>query len=118
MTSSSEYTKSGIMRVIQIVEEFRKVYPDMQMQTAIVFLTVAMEGTITMKDLGKRWDLAQSTCSRNVALLSDKLKHDKPGYGLVIAKEDPVERRRKIITLTANGKRVAASLETLVRAKF
>lgn len=111
----SSYSKRDLMRVFQIIEEFRKIYPDMQMQTAAVFVTIALNEGITMKDLGQRCGLAQSTSSRNVALLSDKLRHDKDGYGLVVATEDPVERRRKIIKLTPRGKRVAASLCDIIR---
>ncbi|MYL24377.1 MarR family transcriptional regulator [Halomonas alkaliantarctica] len=109
------YTKSGLMRVFQILEEFRKIYPDMQMQNASIFVTIAMNQGITMKELGQRTGLAQSSCSRNVALLSEHLKYDKPGYGLVVATEDPVERRRKIVRLSSKGERVAASLDLLVR---
>jgi len=102
--------KRDLMRVFQIIEEFRKIYPDMQMQTAGIFVTIALNEGITMKDLGQKCGLAQSTTSRNVALLSDKLRHDKDGYGLVVAEEDPVERRRKVIKMTTGGRRVAASL--------
>ena len=109
------YTKTGMMRVFQILEEFRKIYPDMQMQTASIFVTIAINQGITMKDLAQRIGVAQSTCSRNVALLSGMLKHDKPGYGLVVATEDPVERRRKVVNLTSRGERVAASLDALVQ---
>ena len=118
MSAAKGYTKKGLMRVFQILEEFRKIYPDMQMQTASVFVTIALNEGITMKDLGQRTGLAQSSCSRNVALLSEWLKHNKPGYGLVVAQEDPVERRRKIIHLTPKGQRVAASLDMLVRAEL
>lgn len=113
--TTNGYTKSGMMKVFQILEEFRKVYPDMQMQAASVFAIIAMNPGITMKELGQRTGLAQSSCSRNVALLSDKLKHDKDGYGLVVASEDPLERRRKVVHLTPRGNRVASSLELLVR---
>jgi len=113
----SAINKRDLMRVFKIIEEFRKIYPDMQMQTAGVFVTIAMNEGITIKDLGSRCDLAQSTCSRNVSLVSDKLRFDKQGYGLVEAMEDPMERRRKIITLTPKGKRVASSLCGIVETQ-
>ena len=112
----SSISKRGLMRVFQIIEEFRKIYPDMQMQTAGIFVTISLNEGITMKDLGQKCGLAQSTTSRNVSLLSDKLRHDKNGYGLVVAEEDPVERRRKIVKLTPAGRRVAASLSGIIEA--
>lgn len=111
---ATTYSKKSLMRIFQILEEFRKIYPDMQMQTASIFVTIALNPGITMKELGERAGLAQSSCSRNVALLSEWLRHNKPGYGLVVATEDPVERRRKIIRLTANGERVASTLDMLI----
>ncbi|GGX91321.1 hypothetical protein GCM10007160_18530 [Litchfieldella qijiaojingensis] len=114
MNSSSGYTKAGMMRVCQILEEFRQIYPDMQTQTAVFFVTIAMNPGITMKELMERTGTVQSTCSRNVSLLSEWLKHNKPGYGLVQAMEDPVERRRKIVKLTPKGERLAAQLDYLV----
>lgn len=117
MSSERGYTKAELMRVFQLLEEFRKIYPDMQMQTASVFVTIALNDGITMKDLGTRTGLVQSSCSRNVALLSDHLRHDKPGFGLVVAQEDPFERRRKIVHLTPKGHRVASSLAALVRTE-
>lgn len=69
-------------------------------------LIVALEPGITMKRMAEKLGLSQSSTSRNVSALSKTHRYGKPGYDLITAKEDPTERRRKIVTLTAKGERV------------
>lgn len=90
----------------------------MQMQTASVFISVALNEGITMREMQVRTGLTQASCSRNVSLLSDKGKsnrNNQAGFGLLVAKEDPEERRRKIVILTPKGKRIATSLASIVK---
>ena len=98
------------IKFLNFIEEFRKFDPEMPIQTVAVFLKVANEDGITMKDLGESLGIPQSSCSRNVAALSKLNRLNKSGHDLVYAVEDPVERRRKIVKLTPKGKRVAESL--------
>jgi DNA-binding MarR family transcriptional regulator len=99
---------------MRITEEFRKLDPCLQMQTAAVFLTIAHENGINMAKIGEITGLGQSSCSRNVAALSKFNRLNKPGLGLVKASEDPTERRRKIVTLTPKGKQVAKALQLFI----
>jgi DNA-binding MarR family transcriptional regulator len=69
-------------------------------------LTIAREPGLTMQTLAKRTGLAQSSCSRNVAMLSLWHRLKKPGFDLVESVDDPRERRRKIIFLTLKGQRL------------
>ncbi|WP_019025376.1 MULTISPECIES: MarR family winged helix-turn-helix transcriptional regulator [unclassified Thioalkalivibrio] len=104
-------TSSFIRTIAKVIHEFRKHDPQMPMQTAAIFLEVAARPGITMKDLGSRLGVAQSTCSRNVSALSRMSRNDNPGLDLVEAREDPSERRRKQVWLTPKGKLLALSLE-------
>lgn len=103
-----------IAKGLRFVEEFRKMDPEMQMQTAAVFLTVVIEPGITMRRMGDKLGLSQASCSRNVTSLSKWRKENIPGHDLVEAVEDPSERRRKIVHLTPKGKRVAESISTII----
>ena len=95
---------------IRLLEEFRKLDSEMPIQMAATFLMVANEEGITMKNLGNRLGISQSSCSRNVAALSRWHRLGNPGHDLLYAIEDPVERRRKIVKLTPKGKRVAETV--------
>lgn len=101
---------------LKILEEFRKIDPEMPMHMAAMFLIVANEEGITMKTLRERLGISQASCSRNVAALSNAHRLNKPGHDLLMATEDPVERRRKIVMLTPKGKRVAAALLDLLES--
>lgn len=106
--------KAVCTKGLLMLEEFRKLDPEMPLQTAATFLTIALEEGITMKRLGEKLGISQSSCSRNVAVLSKHHRLNKPGHDLVYAAEDPVERRRKIVCLTAKGKRILESIVNIL----
>ena len=94
--------------VIRVLAEIRKIYPHIPSQTVECLLNVAREPGLTMQTLGKMTGLAQSSCSRNVAMLSKWHRLGKPGFDLVETIDDPHERRRKIIFLTSKGQQVVS----------
>lgn len=96
------------------IDELRKVDPEMQAQTAALLIEVAINKEITMKDLADRVGISQASTSRNVAALSKVHRLGKAGHDLVVATEDPAERRRKIVRLTKKGERVVAELQRVL----
>ena len=105
--------RKGLRNTALILEELRKLAPEMQMQTALVLLYAALNPEQTMRELGERIGISQAAMSRNVALLGKGLKPGVEGFGLLTAEEDPYERRRKIIKVTTKGERVCRSLAAL-----
>jgi DNA-binding MarR family transcriptional regulator len=103
-----------IVTVIRVLEEFRRLDPDMPIQYALSFLTIARHEGLSMGDLAQRLGIAQSSASRNIAALSKWHSFGKAGHGLVEAHEDPRERRRKIVRLTPRGHHLVAVLRALV----
>jgi DNA-binding MarR family transcriptional regulator len=103
-----------IARVIRVFEEFRRLDPDMPIQYALSFLTIAQHEGLSMGELAQRLGIAQSSASRNIAALSRWHSFGKDGHDLVEAHEDPRERRRKIVTLTPLGHRLVAGLRALI----
>jgi len=87
----------------QAIREMRKSDPWMGVQTVEVFLAIALKPGLTMKEIAEVTGLAQSSCSRNVALLSKYHRLKKAGADLVETYEDPAERRRKIVFLNERG---------------
>jgi DNA-binding MarR family transcriptional regulator len=90
---------------IAMLKALREIDSYIPTQTAECLLVVAAHPGITMQKLSEETGLAQSSCSRNVAMLSKYHRLGKAGYDLVEAVDDPNERRRKIVFLTKNGQK-------------
>jgi len=94
--------------LIEALQEFReKVDPEMPVQQLLTFLVAARTPGVTMQDAMKELDVSSASISRNVAKLGRVDRHHEPGYDLVAAYEDPMERRRKVVELTSHGKQLA-----------
>lgn len=104
-------------RLMRALEVFRELDPDMPIQYALSFLTLARNPGLSIRDLSERLGIAQSSASRNVAALSEWHSFRKPGHGLIQANEDPRERRRKIVTLTRDGEALLARLEAVMEGQ-
>jgi DNA-binding MarR family transcriptional regulator len=100
--------------IVQILEEFRRLDPDMPIQYALSFLTIARHPGLSMGDLAQRLGIAQSSASRNIAALSQWHSFNRAGHDLVVAHEDPRERRRKIVTLTPRGATLIETLRAII----
>ena len=103
-----------IATLIQVLEVLRRLDPDMPIQYVLSFLTVAQNEGLSIRELSERLGIAQSSASRNVAALSRWRGTGKPGHGLVLSREDPRERRRKVVTLTAGGRALVEELGDLL----
>jgi len=98
---------------LNILEEFRKIDPEMPIQMAVIFLNVAADEGLNMTDLYKRSGVSQASVSRNVAALSKWHRLNKAGHDLVTTKEDPAERRRKVVFLTPKGQLLAKAIAAM-----
>lgn len=103
-----------VSTVVQVLEAFRKLDPDLPIQYALSFMTIAQSEGISIGELAERLGIAQSSASRNVAALSRWHSFGKAGLDLVQAQEDPRERRRKIVTLTDSGRAFLAGLRGII----
>jgi len=100
----SQDDREALRKAAQIIEQFRAIDSDMSIQTAATLLGVAiMEGT-SLREMSDKLGIANSTASRCVSLLSKYHRMRQKGLDMVSNEIDPMERRRKIISLTAKGK--------------
>jgi DNA-binding MarR family transcriptional regulator len=91
------------MRSLEIL---RGLDSDMPLAQAICLLLIADNEGLSLKDLAEKAGIGMASASRYVAYFGKPhpgLGH-KSGLGLVVATEDPLERRKKTITLTAKGR--------------
>ncbi|OIN07922.1 MarR family winged helix-turn-helix transcriptional regulator [Oceanisphaera psychrotolerans] len=100
----------ALRRLAQSIGEIREASSDLTLQAAHMFLLIAVQPGITSKEIIRETGFSQSSCSRNLAMLSKIHRLGKPGLDLVTAEEDPAERRRKALRLTSKGKELAARL--------
>lgn len=112
--AGSDSADVALSTLIRVLEEFRTLDPDLPIQYALSFLTLAQNEGLSMGELAQRLAIAQSSASRNIAALSDWHSFGKPGLGLVEAREDPRERRRKLVSLTAKGRAFLHRLTALI----
>lgn len=110
-------TKTRGGNLLEIVQQMREFDPVMEVQAVAVFFCVGLhqgEDGISMYDIHKRLDIAQSSVSRNVYKLSFTNRHRERGVDLLESYEDPMERRRKLVRLTKKGERIYERLSKLV----
>ena len=105
------------LNLLNIIEEMRKFDSHMESQTIAVFFYVCLYSGadgVSMQTISQKLDIAQSSVSRNCYKLGDRTR-DGIGIGLLQSFEDPEERRRKLVRLTAKGRRVFNTLSGMVK---
>lgn len=96
---------AAIHRSLLLLEEFRKINPEMPMQVAATFLVIAEHPRISFKEIGVLTGQSASATNRNVALLGGKYGVELVRYG-----RDPQDARNNIAWLTPLGERLATSI--------
>lgn len=102
--------RTALYKLTLIVEEFRKIDPELPMQQALTLLAIAAEPGLTLKDYARQVGVSEAALSRHVQLLGTPGVDPKGKYGMVVAKYDTVDTRRKITLLTDKGHRSVAAL--------
>lgn len=100
----------GLRELFERLEVFRELRSEMPMQTASVFLAIAMKPGLLQRDLPDMLGLSQSSVSRNVHALSTSDRHGKPGLGLVTQRVGPMGAKSPVLYLTKAGKQLAERL--------
>lgn len=107
-----------LVKLQRIVEEFRKLDNEMQLQTVLAFLIIAQRSeqgaTLSIKEVGEMLGVTSASASRNVAALAEVSRHRKAGHKLVTTYENPDYRVEKFIDLTDKGKALVTRLEQLI----
>lgn len=98
---------ANLMRVLR---EFRALDPDMPIPQAIALLLIGEHEGLSLKELADKVGCGMASASRYVASFGKPVRPGAKGMGLVVAVEDPLERRKKIITLTGKGRVVVNRL--------
>tara|TARA_Y100001938_G_C7959604_1_gene363591 strand:+ start:435 stop:797 length:363 start_codon:yes stop_codon:yes gene_type:complete len=107
-------TSGSLRMLLRQVELLRTIDPEIQAQTISLLLNVAMKDPepIAMQELAERTGTAQSSVSRNCAMLGKYHRRGQAGHGLLDAYEDPMNRRVKLVQLTTKGRRFIQQLKS------
>lgn len=96
--------------LIEAMELLRDAFPDLTVTSAMAFLRAAKNPGLPMSELQKAMAVPQSTLSRTVAVLSKYAAYQKEGANLLVAEDDPKDRRQRVISLTPKGEKLAEKL--------
>lgn len=88
------------------LKPFRAVRDTMPLQYVTAFLLVATEENLNVTEYAKRAGTSQSLMTRHLMDLGAVNRHHGEGFGLVEAYDDPVDRRNRLVRLTAKGHHV------------
>ena len=109
----------ALKRLENVLEEFRKLDPEMPMQTALTLLFVYRQQDndteASIKDIAEAIGMSAAAASRNVSRLSKVGVKQQQGHGLVETFEDPLFRVRKCVRITPKGRRVIQTIEELLQ---
>ena len=91
---------------LALLKAFTKFDLNINNATMMVFLTVARRGECIQRNLEEELGLSNASASRNVSYWTDDIQRStgKPGPGLIERKENPTDRRYKILRLTPKGR--------------
>jgi DNA-binding MarR family transcriptional regulator len=85
-----------VSRLIETLEQFRSLDPEMPVQTMLTLLQVARKEGQSMTELSKVMEMPISSMSRNLTTLSKINRQKQPGLDLVAYESDPmVDSRAK-----------------------
>ena len=105
-----QVTDDSVVRLVDILQEFRKLDYEMPAQVILCFVFVASHNPCHSEVLCHELGLTRAAVSRNTDWLSEKHRLKKPGLGLIKKEVDESNRRRMILSLTTKGKLMLKSI--------
>jgi DNA-binding MarR family transcriptional regulator len=91
---------------LNALKPFRKVREAMPLQYVTAFLLVATEENLNVTEYAKRAGTSQSLMTRHLMDLGAVNRNHEEGFGLVEAYDDLMDRRNRLMRLSAKGKHV------------
>jgi DNA-binding MarR family transcriptional regulator len=113
-------TEEQVARLlVNVLQEIRKeIDPEMPVQQLLTYLVAVRQPGIPMQDAMTELNISSASISRNVAALGRINRHHDKGHDLIDAQEDPMERRRKVLSPTPTGQRLLARLTWIINKQL
>jgi DNA-binding MarR family transcriptional regulator len=102
--SVSADQRSLLKNTLKALEPFRDLRDTMPLQYVTAVMLVASEEGLNVTEYAKRAGITPSLMTRHLSDLGETNRYHKPGFGLVEQFGDVMDRRNRLIRLTAKGK--------------
>lgn len=105
-----------IAHCVRVFKKIQELDPEMPLGMVFALFVIASkepEG-LSLSDLAKEANIGLASASRYVSALGKQDRRRQKGFELVDAREDPMERRKKIVTLTPKGRVLIKKLTEIV----
>lgn len=103
-----------VERLALLIDEFRKINPDITANQMLVLLHIGHKPGITQRELAEAVQVKDGTISRICALMSERGHQGRPGLNVVSIEPVPGDFRSKGQRLVGNGRRLYASIRKLM----
>jgi DNA-binding MarR family transcriptional regulator len=113
MTNVTQDERTSLLNTMRALEPFKNLRATMPLQYVNAFLLVATQEGKNVTEYARQAGISQSLMTRHLSDLGTINRYHEEGFGLVEHTEDPMDRRNRLVTLTAKGQGV---VEHIVRA--
>ena len=98
--------KVALKTTLEALRPFKSLRDTMPLQYVTAFLHVALEEGLTVSEYAKRAGTSQSLMTRHLADLGETNRYHTQGFGLIEQFDNVMDRRERLIRLTAKGRHV------------
>lgn len=104
--TSTSQEKAALKTTLEALKPFKALRASMPLQYVMAFLQVALEEGLTVTEYAKRANTSQSLMTRHLADVGETNRYHEQGFGLVEQFDNVMDRRERLIRLTAKGRHV------------
>jgi DNA-binding MarR family transcriptional regulator len=102
--------KAALLSLLKALKPFRELRKAMPLQYVTAFLSVAVKEGQNITAYAKMVGTSQSLMTRHLSDLGNINRYHKPGYGLIDAETDPMDRRNQLNRLSPKSQRLVGQL--------
>lgn len=99
-----------LLNTLKALEPFKNLRETMPLQYVTAFMLVATEEGLNVTEYARRAGISQSLMTRHLSDLGTTNRYHEAGFGLIEAFEDVMDRRNRLIRLTAKGKGIVGQI--------
>jgi DNA-binding MarR family transcriptional regulator len=99
-----------MQKCLAFTKPFRELQSTMPLQIVTTFMIIASDEGQNVAEYAKRAGISQSLMSRHLGDIGEVDRYHNEGFGLVETYTDLMDRRNKLVRLTAKGRGVVKEI--------